>query len=150
MVCISWWISGNFLFPWKFRGFPQFPPTTTSVWTTFEVQLFDEQGDKQDRFQTKPADKAVSWKNCWRCWRWGGWRWWRRLDKAHLKECEWRTLEHEGSDDRYRWTKTYEASIVYCMIFSLIAWLFTWCNIVYRNCPCHFTCLLFWRGRCEK
>lgn len=27
----------------------------------FEVQLFDEQGDKQDRFQTKPADKAVSW-----------------------------------------------------------------------------------------
>ena len=25
-----------------------------------EVQLFDEQGDKQDRFQTKPADKAVA------------------------------------------------------------------------------------------
>lgn len=25
----------------------------------FEVQLFDEQGDKQDRFSTKPADKAV-------------------------------------------------------------------------------------------
>eukprot|EP00435_Cladocopium_sp_Y103_P010102 s747_g2.t1 len=24
------------------------------------VQLFDEQGDKQDRFQTKPADKAAA------------------------------------------------------------------------------------------
>ena len=24
-----------------------------------EVQLFDEQGDKQDRFSTKPADKAA-------------------------------------------------------------------------------------------
>ena len=42
---------------------PNLNPTFTSLERHFEVQLFDEQGDKQDRFQTKPADKAVAWKN---------------------------------------------------------------------------------------
>ncbi len=56
----------------------------------FEVQLFDEQGDKQDRFQTKPADKAVSWKNCWS----NGLRGWMKV----VKKINSSSMNEEGSE----------------------------------------------------